>query len=610
MNSLWVSVVSALGLLSLFVGERLIAAGTGRTVASGVGVLLVALALGIRLARWLKASGERRRVEGAALLPQALGAVALALYAVRALQPGLAEDAPRLAGVLAVLWPSLLAFSLVPLLLVELSAASMARAPVVEAGRVRDALRSGLGLSSALVFCFSAVYVATERDVVSDFSYFRTAKPGEATQKLAAALTEPLEVTLFFPASSDVRGQVHGYFTELATHAPQLKVSLVDQAVEPRRAKELGVLTNGSVVLASGEKKETLQLGVELERARSGLKALDRDVHKRLWSLSRSRRTVYFTQGHDERTERSTAEDPRPPLRLFRELLKQQNLELRQLGAAEGLGADVPQDAAAVLVMGPRRAFLPEELASLQRYFDGGGRLWLALDGDAAEAAGPLLAPLGLKLGAHPLANQEIFFRRNMQASDRLNLGTTSYSSHAAISSLARAGAAAPAAFLDARAIEEAGPRAPNLGVDAVVRAHAETFADVDGDFTFTGGTEQKRPWALVMAVQGTPVGEAQKVPRALVMGDVDALTDPILPNLGNAYLATDVSRWLMGEEQFTGAVESEEDVAIQHTGDQDKVWFYGSVFLMPTLVMVAGVVATRRRRPAKTPAPKQEVKA
>ena len=84
----------------------------------------------------------------------------------------------------------------------------MARAPVLEIGRVRAALLSGLGIAFALVFAFGITYVATERDVRADFSYFRTSRAGESTRKIVQALDKPVAVHLFFPPANEVREEV------------------------------------------------------------------------------------------------------------------------------------------------------------------------------------------------------------------------------------------------------------------------------------------------------------------------------------------------------------------------------------------------------------------
>jgi len=53
--------------------------------------------------------------------------------------------------------------------------------------------------------------------------------------------------------------------------------------------------------------------------------------------------------------------------------------------------------------------------------------------------------------------------------------------------------------------------------------------------------------------------------------------------------------RWLVGEESFTGQVNSEEDVRIEHTKQQDLAWFYSTIFGIPAVVLGVGLFARRR---------------
>jgi hypothetical protein len=57
-----------------------------------------------------------------------------------------------------------------------------------------------------------------------------------------------------------------------------------------------------------------------------------------------------------------------------------------------------------------------------------------------------------------------------------------------------------------------------------------------------------------------------------------------------------------MGDEAFTGQTSTEADAPVSHTRKQDVIWFYGTIFLGPALVLVAGVLVTRRRRRKKRP--------
>ncbi|WP_163996008.1 Gldg family protein [Pyxidicoccus caerfyrddinensis] len=590
------------GLLAIFIGERIFGAGTGRTVLTGLGVVLAVGAAVWRFTRLRSAAPDRRAVEGWVLGLYGVGLVALLLYFLQsdvgtALFGGpLSQKAPKLAVVLAALYPALLLCTLLPLALVEVAASAMARAPVMETGRARSALYSGLGLAFVVVFSFATMYVATQADVTWDLSYFRTAKPGDSTRKVIRGLNEPLQVTLFFPPANEVGEAVGQYFRDLAVESPQLlNVERLDQAVDPARARALGVFNNGTIVVARGDRKEPLTVGLEIDRARGQLQRLDQEVQRRLLAVARPRRVVYFTAGHGERAESRPVpgETPRPSVSQLKELLRAQNVDVRSLGMAEGLGAEIPKDAAAVAVVGPTREFLPEELTALNEYANRGGRLWLALEPDGPDFH-QVLEPLGLKYLKTPLANDQVYFRTTRQQSDRGNLGTASFSSHPSVTSLSALAGQAPVAFPGAGAMDQLQPLPNSVMHDISVRAHGATFADANGNFTQEAG-ETRRAWPLVVAVEKpSPAG---KVPtRAVVMADADALGDGVLTNLGNAYLAVDTLKWLTGEEALAGTVSTEEDVPIQHTREQDVAWFYATVFLGPALVLVVGFVKTRRR--------------
>jgi hypothetical protein len=89
-------------------------------------------------------------------------------------------------------------------------------------------------------------------------------------------------------------------------------------------------------------------------------------------------------------------------------------------------------------------------------------------------------------------------------------------------------------------------------------------------------------------------------------MGDSDVLTDGVLRSYGNPYLAMDSVLWLLGEEELAGEVSNEEDVPVQHTRQQDVVWFYSAVFLGPAMVLAAGFLVTRRRGRRRGPSSSQ----
>ena len=597
------SIVYACGLAAVYLGQRVVESGrTGATLTVlGLGAIVGALALGIRQAKG--------RPAGRALpLLYGLGLVALAMHFSRATLPALlgwralTASMPRLDGALAALWPAVMFAGMLPVLLVEFSLAAMARSPIADARRVRAAMLSGLGIAFAMVFCFAAVFVASESNWKADLSFFRTARASSATKQLVAALDGPVEATLFYPPGNEVAEELVGYFADLTRVSRALTVTRVDQAVDPARAKALGVSSNGVICIARGDQREQLQVPVKLESARPRLRALDQDVHKRILAVSRGKRTVYLVQGHEEQTFNvRPGANPDRSLGRLKELLTTQNLETRELGMAQGLGNEVPADAALVLVAGPQRPMLAEETAALARYFQRGGRLLVAVDPDAAAVAAPLLATLSLELSGTVLASDRMYWARTHQKADRAGIAVASYSTHPALATLAQYGAQLPMILLGSGALTKTkvGP-VPAPKLDFIVKTDASTWDDKNGDLEFDQDREERKSYAVGAAVTLAASDKAIPESRAFVLGDSDALSDLIIVNRANAVFAIDVVRWLLGEPEVAGPANSEEDFPVRHTRKQDVMWFYSSVFAAPGAVLLVGWVVTRRRHKRK----------
>jgi hypothetical protein len=609
------SVVYAAGLLAVYLGERVLEVGKPSAVMTVLGLLLVVGAFGWRLYLARSARPHGRPAEQWLALLSALGMVALALYFLNSnltfqLTGHTFEQRwPRLSGMVGALWLALLVAGTLPMLFGELSLATMKRAPVLDLGRVRAAMMSALGTAFALVFCFAISYVASERDAKIDTSYFRTARAGEATKKLVHALDKPVHVYLFFPPANEVREEVSSYFDDLTRESKQLVVEQYDHALHPAKARELGVSGNGVIVIGRDSLREQISMPLQLDQARGPLKTLDQEVHKRIIGVTRPNRVVYFTQGHDERSFEPTSEtDQRSTIRRLKDQLVDQNFQPKDLGMAQGLGSDVPADAGVVMIIGPRKPFFKEEIDALLRYLDRKGRLFIALDPESGDVCKDLLAAVSLKFNPVTLANDQFYLNRSYQHADRVNIASSSYSSHTSVSTIGRLGIRAPTVFMSAGYLQKAEKGAPGIvNVDFTIHAHPATWNDINGNFEFDAGKEARQAYELGAAVskRNASAIAVEDEARVVVLADSDALSDLFIGNtVGNTYLVRDSVRWLAGEEQITGTVNNEEDLPIVHTRRQDIVWFYTSIFAVPALVLGVGAAMNRKRRPSRKAAP------
>jgi hypothetical protein len=314
--------------------------------------------------------------------------------------------------------------------------------------------------------------------------------------------------------------------------------------------------------------------------------------------IVRQTKTAFFTTGHGERSWQPPvdATDKRAGLSKLRELLLDQSYDLREFGPQDGLIQGVPKDASVLLIIGPQKPFLKDELAAINRYVDGGGRLLVALDPENHVDLKEILDPLQLEYHAETLASDQAFARRTHTVADHTNIVTASYTSHPAVTTLARIGARAPVFLFGSGWIDAKRGRPIEIQVDAPIKAHYSTWADKNNNFMFDAN-EQRRAWEVTGAV-------TKNLARAFVIADSDLFGDEAIAAPGNELLVLDVMHWLMGDEAYQGLVASEQDLPISHTRKQDVAWFYSTIFLAPAIVLGVGWATTKRRRRKPAAAP------
>jgi hypothetical protein len=606
------SALLCVGLLLVFSGERVFGQDLARQIATGFGGLLLIGACGLRARAFQRAHGDVRGVEGRILIAYLCVLAALGLYAISS-EPLVSsfkfseETQTHFVSVLSVLWPAVLVVALSAVLFMELVYASMPIAASVELRRVRTAAYAGLTLAFSVVFLLSINYVATARDVRRDLSYFRTTQPSAGTLRMVEKLESPVRVVLFWRKNDDVLQQIEPYFAALA-HAGQGKhftYEVLDSVYVPELSRKHRVNGNGSVLLLQGEgekeKGQTISIGTELTEARTQLRKLDGLFQQSFTKLSRPERSVAMTVGHAERNAtRDTDGTPGEGVRVMNEVWRRLNIKTSKFGAGEGLGADVPADTGAVMVIGPIQKFLPEELQTLITYVRQGGRLLVMLDPDTDDGLAPLLEAFGLARQPGVVASEKNHLRRTHSDSDHVVVFSNKYSSHPTVTTVSRFQSEVASIFVSGAGLTRstaAAAAGPKPTVTFPLRSGPGFFRDLDGDFT----RDANEPEESVNLVAAVTVTEKPGAPegRLVVIGDGDFMTDKVSGNNGNVMLFVDSLAWLIGNEELNASVSTEEDVPIEHSRAQDKLWFYATTFAMPLpLLGLAAWVARRRRRP------------
>ncbi|MBN1655296.1 MAG: Gldg family protein [Deltaproteobacteria bacterium] len=604
-TGLFPSALLALSLIILLVGERVFGEGTARQALSFAGVLVFVLSLGLRIRGLLRSDSEMRKAETLLLTANGGVALALLLYAFSgesALELfAVVDDAADSAQTVLLLgWTCLLAVSLCALLFMELVYNRMPLAESVELRRVKTALYAGLTLGFALIFLFCVNYVAKERDIRRDVSYFRTTQPSDGTLRLVRRLDRPVRIILFYRRSDDVLNQIKPYFSLLGKASKHIKLDVIDYAMAPELTRKNRIRDNGYVLLLRGEgeeeKGESFEIGLELTGARGKLKTLDALFQQHFRKLNRPKYSLQLTVGHGERNSDVDESTPGELTKGMETLLKRLNIRVSNLGVAQGLSSAVPDEASAVAIIGPREKFMREEAETLLSYVQNGGRLLLMLDSDMDVGLEPLLKGLDIQLLPGVVTSEKHFVRSRSQQSDQTVVYTNNYSSHPIVTTVNRHRSEVASVF--ARGAAVARRADSNLSIKPKVtfpvRTASDFWRDLDGDFAREQG-EEKQSLNLVAAV--TLARENKPEGRVVIIGDGDFVTDKLISNSGNSLVFVDTLAWLIADEQIAGDVTSEEDVPIEHTRDQDKIWFYTTSFAVPLPILCIGIWIARRRR-------------
>ncbi len=629
---LWPTILFFVGLFVLFLGERMLTTeGLQKGAATLASLLLLAGLVGIVSRRSSAKDAIEKRALGYLMLSGLaviLGVVVYLLFNLKSaglqesLRSMLGKNYERASSVSQMFLPMMVLLGALPMAFIQQAVYTMTDgrgvAEAIEPHRITYSGQSGLSVALVAIFVAAANYVVTERNSKVDLARFQNTKTSETTRKVVQSLLRPIQVTLFFPTANEVREQVQPYFDELAKLSPNFQVQILDHALEPGRAKEMSVSGNGMIVLTQLDDKgkagsrETINIGLNIDTARGTLLAFDGDVQKRLLQLSRPGRVVYFTSGHGERSFDTGAldlmkDDMRLPVGALRTMMVNLGYEVRTLSVQNGLAGKLPQDAGLVVIAGPTERFLGEEVSALSSFLDDGGHLLVLLDPTAEQTAidlGPLLKRVGLKFTPQVLCHPERFAVRTHKDNDRENIVSTSFSSHVSVTTLSRnsgrAGVILPkSGFFERDTVMPAG-----VQLDFTLRSMPNTFADTNRNFQLDAG-EKSQVFELAATAQKMlepgKDGKTKRELRLVAVGSADAMSDGLVPWLPNRVLILDSVKWLMQEEAILGEPVQDHDVPIVHTKGQEKLWFWLTTLLMPSLVLGVGLLYTRavRRRRA-----------
>ncbi|MEW6491851.1 MAG: Gldg family protein [Cyanobacteriota bacterium] len=204
------------------------------------------------------------------------------------------------------------------------------------------------------------------------------------SQAVVRDLDQPVKVWIFSPSPNPVDLEL---LKNYRRYGAKLDYEYVDPQLQPGLAQKFNVNSRGEVYLEYGAQRKLVQTVSDIEplseiKLTNSIEQLTSDRIDK----------VYFLQGHGERP----MEEVEGGLSQALNALQDKNFTPLPLNLAER--SEVPSDASAVVVAGPKRPLFEGEVEALKNYLSSGGSLLLMIDPETNPGLDSILTDWGVTL--------------------------------------------------------------------------------------------------------------------------------------------------------------------------------------------------------------------
>ncbi|MBN2207285.1 MAG: Gldg family protein [Candidatus Aminicenantes bacterium] len=449
-----------------------------------------------------------------------------------------------------------------------------------------------------------------------DFTQARLHSLSDQSVTVLKALKQDIMVRCFFREGNYGRAAMENLLKNYVYHSSKIKYEFIDPDKNPGLVKRYDVTQDGTSILESGDKDNRITTTSE------------EDLTNALIKITRSaKKTIYFLEGHGEHPLEEADENGYATAKGELEKL---GYEAKKLALA--LSDTFPKDCALLVVAGPQKDLLPNELETIKAYLETGGRVFVMTNPEVAPGLVPFLRQFGVKL-ENDLVVDTV---SRLLGGDYFMPVVTEYDYHEITRNFRYATFFPFARSVDA--LTEGKPEDATLSVIAKTSPNAWSERQLDNkEVTFDEGVDVAGPIPLAVvgtvknkAGETTPeetpaeedktedeaeddakpeeASEAEPMPeesaaakadgRLAVFGDSDLASNRYFGMSGNGNFFLNTVNWLTEESDLIAIqAKTQNPRTIQLSPSQGRLMFFVSVLLIPLAVLGLGLSIWIRRR-------------
>lgn len=457
----------------------------------------------------------------------------------------------------------------------------------------KEAVGAILTLGGLLFFLVALNYWSHIRPAQVDMTLMRKFSLSQDSRDLLKGIEGDVKITAFYPFFSDMYRDVELMLRDAAAVNGKISYTFIDPLREKNLADEKKVDRIGTILI---ETKDLSESDPKKQDKSSKFEILDEDAIKRLerelvsniLQVSGKKRTIYYSQGHDEKSITGTFRDD--TIGTFDENLRALRHQMKQLSPAEGYPAKMPA-ADLVMIIGPKRDFTAQEKATLKKYFEDGGKLFVALDPESGADFSFLLAPLKVKYIKDKIHSDF------SEPPGKTTIQSANYSEHAITAPFVKREEERKltlfpgAGYLDAAGNESAA----DYDINYFLLSHFSGWID-----KIPNGVRDEKAEPIATYKIGMAVKSKKNAGRLVFVGDSDFLVNKFIEKQQNKDLAMRMVGWVTEDEKLTGIVAGKyDDEKVKLAGPRDTAIFHIFLYVYPGIILLVGffVVRSKRRR-------------
>jgi ABC-type uncharacterized transport system involved in gliding motility auxiliary subunit len=409
------------------------------------------------------------------------------------------------------------------------------------------------------------------------------------SQQLLAGLPQPVKAVAFYQDTQAGRESAKDLLDQYAYYGKQFTYEFIDPDRNPGLAKHYGITSYGTIVLESGDKDDKVLVADE-ENLTNGLLKVMREGKK----------VVYFLEGHGEHSINNSERDGYAEAK---RAIESQNYLVKSLNLlTEG---KIPDDAAILIVAGPRKDLLDPEFAEITRFIERGGKVMFLVDPEGPPGLPKFLGDYGIQV----VEGVVVDLVSRLFGGDFLMPVISTYEQHPITKNFEVA-----SFFPVALSVKTTDKMPEGVSAQVLAKTSPNSWLKRDMEELKSELRSEGRPLlnehldekgpvpvAVVATVTLRRDGSSDKEPkkaRIVVVGDSDFASNNYLNLSGNRDLFLNTVSWLAEEENLI-AIRPKESGSFftPVTANQERLVFWLSMIVLPAVVVGSGVATYIWRR-------------